>query len=159
VHCRKRVATLRRVPHKTSVLIVDDEPAVRALLTRILEEAGYEVATAASAAQAIDALAQDPPAAVLCDVHMPGGAGGLWLAEQIRTNAPNTAIVLVTGDRGIPPTESLRQGVVAYVVKPFKRDALLEVVHDAVEWTHAARAAAKKEGRRAVDDWLKENES
>jgi DNA-binding NtrC family response regulator len=158
VHCGSRVAILRRVPPKTSVLIVDDEPAVRALLTRILEDAGYEVATAASAAQAIEALAQEPPAAVLCDVHMPGGAGGLWLAEQIRTTAPTTAVVLVTGDRAIPPTESLRKGVVAYVVKPFKRDALLEVVHGAVEWTHAARAAAPTADQRpAVDDWLKKD--
>jgi DNA-binding NtrC family response regulator len=126
-----------------SVLIVDDEANVRALLERILAEAGHELRTAADAESALQAIAHSTPDVVLSDVHMPG-ASGLWLADRIRDCAPATAVVLVTADGDVPPCESLRNGLVAYVLKPFQPKQVLRAVADGMQW---AAATARKPPR------------
>src|SRR5687767_96027 len=108
----------------THVLVVDDQSGFRELLKRFLEPAGYEVRTASDAHEALARLADAPPAVAILDVHMPG-PNGLWLANQIRSGSPTTAIVLATSDDTVPPVESLKKGVVAYIVKPLQRGAVL----------------------------------
>ena len=115
------------------VLVVDDDQPTRHILRRFLERAGYWVREAGSAHEALARIAESVPAVALCDVHMPG-ANGLWLADQIRVQSPTTAIVLVTGDHDIPPVESLRRGVVGYVLKPLRREELVRAVDDGVIW-------------------------
>jgi len=115
------------------VLVVDDDEPTRHLLRRFLEPAGYWVREAGDAHDALARIAESVPAVALCDVHMPG-ANGLWLADQIRLQSPTTAIVLVTGDPDIPPVESLRRGVVGYVLKPLRREELVRAVDDGVIW-------------------------
>ena len=117
----------------THVLVVDDQSGFRELLKRILEPAGYEVRTAIDATEALSKIVESPPAVAILDVHMPG-PNGLWLANQIRTRSPKTAIVLATSDDTVPPTESLRKGVVAYIIKPLQRDSVLTAVSDAFNW-------------------------
>jgi CheY-like chemotaxis protein len=80
----------------SSVLVVDDEPAVRALTSRWLEAIGFPARAAASADQALEVMASDSAGVVLCDVRMPG-RDGLWLAEQLRTRYPDTAVIMATG--------------------------------------------------------------
>ena len=116
------------------VLIVDDEPAIRAFVTRILQPSGVEVQVAANANDALAAAAAAIPSVVVCDVHMPG-PNGLWLADRIRDLYPTTAIVLATGDQAVPPYESLRKGVIAYVLKPFRPSQLLRAVQDGIRWS------------------------
>jgi putative two-component system response regulator len=122
-----------------SVLIVDDEACVRELLARWLGSGGYQVHTAANADDALQRVADQPPAVALCDVRMPGH-DGLWLAHQIRTSAPETAVIMATGvhDVGSAVT-SLRQGVIDYLTKPFGRERLRESVSRGLEWHKAAR--------------------
>jgi YD repeat-containing protein len=115
------------------ILVVDDEPGFRDLLTRILEPAGYEVRTATNAHEALRSIAETPPAVAICDIHMPGPTG-IWLASQIREQSPTTAMVLATSDSSVPPTESMRRGIVAYILKPYGRQAVLAAVADAFRW-------------------------
>lgn len=119
--------------HGADVLVVDDDAGFRALLTRILEPAGYSVRTATHAHEALQAIVESPPAVAICDIHMPGPTG-LWLAEQIREHSPHTAMVLATSDASVPPTESMRRGVVAYILKPYPRHQVLAAVADAYRW-------------------------
>ena len=121
------------VPPSTHILVVDDQSGFRELLKRMLEPAGYEVRTATDAHEAVISIAESPPAVAILDVHMPG-PNGLWLANRIRARSPKTAIVLATSDDTVPPVESLRKGVVAYIVKPLERDAVLMAVSDAFKW-------------------------
>ncbi|HXD16262.1 MAG TPA: response regulator [Vicinamibacterales bacterium] len=125
-------------PSLSDVLVIDDDPPTRCVLRRLLEPAGYWVREAANAAEALTEIAESAPAVALCDVHMPGPSG-LWLADQIRVQAPATAILLVTGDADIPPSESLRHGVIAYLVKPLNRQALIRAVDEAARWSFAER--------------------
>jgi CheY-like chemotaxis protein len=131
-----------------SVLIVDDDPRIRELLRRWLEPAGHVLRFGEDAYTALAAISEEPPAVIVCDVHMPG-ANGLWLADRVRSMAPTTGIVLATADRTIPPLESLRKGVVAYVLKPFQREQLVRAVAAGVEWSEAA---VDEQGRHSGGD-------
>lgn len=115
------------------VLAVDDEEGIRELLRRMLEPAGYLVQTAPDAEHALAMVRTFQPHVLLIDVHMPG-RDGLWLADQVRQIAPRSAMVLATFDADIPPTASLKPGIVEYLVKPFDQAAVLKAVEAAVEW-------------------------
>jgi len=127
----------------SSILIVDDETGVRELMARWLASGGYDVRTAATADEALQRVHARPPAVALCDIRMPGH-DGLWLAHQIRHEAPETAVIMATGvpDVGSAVT-SLRQGVIDYLTKPFGRDRLRESVVRGIEWHEAARASRR----------------
>lgn len=136
-----------------SVLIVDDERGVRELVRRWLDPLGYEIREAADAHSAVAAIEKAPPSVVICDIHMPGGPNGLWLSDRVRVLSPATAVVLATADATVPPAESLRKGIVAYVLKPFRREQLLIAVADGLQWAaeEAARIPPRREQRRLGD--------
>lgn len=123
----------------SNVLVVDDQPEIRTITSRFLSDAGYRVVAAEDAHQALELLGQTSFDVIFTDVHMPG-ANGLWLADQARAIAPATALVLATGDALVPAFESLRRGVVAYLVKPFNRKDVLAAVENGVRWAVAERA-------------------
>lgn len=132
-----------------SVLVVDDETGIRELMARWLASGGYAVRTAASADEALARVHAAPPAVALCDIRMPG-QDGLWLAHQIRRDAPETAVIMATGVQDVgPAVTSLRQGVIDYLTKPFGRDRLRESVSRGLEWHKAARDSRR--WREALD--------
>lgn len=88
--------------HKQVVLVVDDEPAIRLALACHLEEKGFEVCEAGSAAEAI-AILEEPGRIVnliFSDVRMPGEMDGIGLSRWIFENRPNVAVILASGDLG-----------------------------------------------------------
>jgi len=125
------------------VLVTDDEPSIRELWTRLLAGAGYGVNSASNAVDAARLLTETHTAVAICDVHL-GGASGLWLAELIRHEHPCTAIVLATADATLPPRETLRPAVVAYVVKPVTREDLLAAVETGIAWSARQQARASR---------------
>lgn len=126
-----------------SVLVVDDETGVRELMSRWLATGGYDVCTASNAAEALGRVQDAAPAVALCDIRMPG-KDGLWLAQEIRLAAPETAVIMATGVQDVgSAVTSLRSGVVDYLTKPFGRDRLRESVRRGLEWHRAARQARR----------------
>jgi response regulator RpfG family c-di-GMP phosphodiesterase len=122
---------------------VDDEIGVRELIGRWLTGGGYDVATASNADEALNRVRDRAPAVALCDIRMPG-RDGLWLAEQIRRDAPDTAIIMATGvQEAGPVVASLRNGVVDYLAKPFGRERLRASVSRGIEWHKSARDARR----------------
>ena len=100
------------------VLVVDDEPSQREFLRLWLEDWGYTVAVAGSAAEALGAMLIEPASIILCDIRMPGH-DGLWLVDRVRAKWPRTAIVMATGVDDLETVlKALRAGVVDYVTKP-----------------------------------------
>jgi DNA-binding NtrC family response regulator len=121
-----------------SVLIVDDEASVRHLMRRWLKSRGYSVTVAPGADQALEVMATTPTAVALCDLRMPG-RDGLWLADQLRREHPDTAVIIATAASDVgSAVESLGQGVVDYLTKPFERERLCEAVSRGVEWHRSA---------------------
>jgi response regulator RpfG family c-di-GMP phosphodiesterase len=123
----------------SSVLVVDDEAAMRNLMMRWVERSGHHASTAASADEAMDVLAQQLPAVAVCDVRMPGH-DGLWLADRIRREYPDTAVIMASGARDIDPRIAEHTGAVDYLSKPFGRDRLLFALERGFDWHHAATA-------------------
>jgi DNA-binding response OmpR family regulator len=101
------------------ILIVEDEAAVRAALTRALETEGYELVHAEDGVQALAALAHSPPDVVVLDVMLPG-VDGLEVARRVRAQHNPVPILMLTargavGDR----VAGLDAGADDYMAKPF----------------------------------------
>lgn len=113
------------------VLVVDDEEAIRRLLTRWLSGWGYEAKQAANADEAIEMMAAEAAAIMLCDVMMPVH-DGIWLAEQVRTRWPQTAVIMASSAQDMETVMRMRkQGAVDYVTKPFGREMLRQALQRA----------------------------
>ncbi len=122
-----------------TVLVVDDDDGVRNLMCRWLDAGGYCATPACDAEQALGLMQAAPAAVALCDIRMPGH-DGLWLADRIRHEHPDTAVIMATGVQDVgAAVDSLRQGVVDYLTKPFGRERLREAVWRGIEWHRAAR--------------------
>jgi cyclic di-GMP phosphodiesterase len=100
------------------LLIVDDEAGFRRPLRRTLERAGHRVLEASDVDAAREILASRSIELILCDVNMPGGSG-LELVRSVVQEAPDTAIVMLTGvDDPAVADEALTIGAHCYMVKP-----------------------------------------
>jgi DNA-binding NtrC family response regulator len=132
-----------------SVLVVDDDSAMREMVVSMLEDQGIHARAAASADEAIERLTEFDCDVVVSDIRMPGKTG-IDLLGQIRELRPDTPVVLMTAFGSIDSAvEAMQAGAFDYVTKPFKRDALLVTVERAFE-----RRALEEENRRlrrAVD--------
>jgi CheY-like chemotaxis protein len=115
------------------VLVVDDEEAIRRLLTRWLASWGYDAKEAANADDAIEMMAVQPADIILCDVMMPVH-DGIWLAEQVRGRWPQTAVIMASSAQDMETVMRMRkQGAVDYVTKPFGREMLRQALQRANE--------------------------
>ena len=132
-----------------SVLVVDDDTAMREMVVSLLDDQGIHARAASSADDAIERLADFDCDVVLSDIRMPGRTG-IELLGQIRELRPDTPVVLMTAFGTIDSAvEAMHAGAFDYVTKPFQRDALLLTLERAFE-----RRALEEENRRlrrAVD--------
>ena len=143
----------------STVLIVDDDPRIRGVLSRWLTAAGFETAEAGDAESALEMLKAGESDVVLCDVNMPG-RGGLWLVERARVEHPAVAIVLATGVDALHPSITLGGNVVDYLIKPFERASIWTAVGLARAWHDTKRTSQPAGGEE--DDlatWLRDGRS
>ncbi len=118
---------------RARVLAVDDERAVRTVLSLHLTKAGYDVVLAEDAATARARLAEHPFDLLMTDVRMPGDSG-LVLLEEVRRAWPDMAVVVMTGDGSIEDAvRAIKLGASDYLIKPVERDPLLLVLERALE--------------------------
>jgi putative nucleotidyltransferase with HDIG domain len=122
-----------------SVMVVDDDPTLRRVVTSWVESFGYKSSEAESAEEAAQKLADEAVDIALCDVNRPASSGVL-LASLIREYHPHTAIIMATRLRDVDVAiSSLRNDVVDYLLKPFDRERLGEALSLARDW-HLASA-------------------
>lgn len=116
-----------------SILVVDDEPSVRHVSAALLSKRGYRCSEAASEAEALAAVAADPPDLVLTDVSMPGGSG-ISLVHSLYASHPDVATVMVTArDDPEIADEAIDGGAYGYVIKPFETNELMIAVAGALK--------------------------
>ena len=116
---------------RPTILLVEDEPAVRELLADVLRDAGYDVVEAADGVQAIRTLEQrDPPAGglslVVLDIVLPG-MNGLGVLGQLRTLEVGPPVVAISASRHLL-SAAVDVGARAVLWKPFDLYELLRVV-------------------------------
>jgi DNA-binding NtrC family response regulator len=120
---------------KITVLIVDDDVAVRRQLYWALKEE-YNVLEAASREEATEKLQHENVDAVLCDLHLPPApddiSEGLAIIEAARRERPPVPIIVITGsDNKQAALEAIRRGAYGFFEKPFDPDEILHIVHQA----------------------------
>jgi len=109
------------------ILVVEDEPLIRLGLASVIEEAGYEVAEAANASEAIRRLEADHDIRlIMTDVDMPGGMDGIALAHYVRDRWPPVHLIVISGKVGVKPG-TLPVGA-RFVSKPYQEPFLLNMV-------------------------------
>lgn len=101
-----------------TILVVDDDPKITTLLARVLEDDGFVVRTAQTAAQALAVLDETDVCLMTLDIHL-GADNGIELARHIRRTS-NIPIIMVTGkDDVIDRVVGLEVGADDYITKPF----------------------------------------
>ena len=107
------------------VLIVEDDPDVREFMKVLLEGSGYRTLTAANGAEAFDRIAEEQPAAILLDVHMPVMDGYQFRARQLRD--PELAgIPVLCVSAVFDPHEVVRRTGAQCLTKPAEVEVLLK---------------------------------
>ncbi len=115
------------------VLVVDDEPAVRKMLTTLLSQAGVPCSAAANAREALTVLEKTSFQAVISDLRM-GATSGLELLQEVRAHFPNLAFIMATGvDDVRVGVQAMKLGADDYLLKPFDIDVVLASLQRALE--------------------------
>ncbi|MBI2528502.1 MAG: sigma-54-dependent Fis family transcriptional regulator [Candidatus Rokubacteria bacterium] len=117
---------------RSVVLVVDDDPGVRASFRLILEEE-YDVLEARDGVQALETLRADPVDLVLLDVRLPG-MDGLQVLERIRSLDERLDVILVTAVKTVKTAvDAMKLGALDYLTKPFDQEEVLPLIRRAVE--------------------------
>ena len=130
-----------------TVLIIDDEPTIRMLLSRILELEGYEVMKAKDRATALYTLKKHEVQVVLCDVFLPDG-NGVDMVQELQQLAPASKIILLTAHGNIPDgVQAIKNGAFDYIVKGDDNRKIIPIVNRAMD---AIATELKQQGKKKI---------
>lgn len=142
-------------PTTQSVLIIDDDTALRRSIVSYLQDSGYHVHEADGGQDGLRQFAQLKPDLVLTDLMMPG-LDGLGVVNAIRQSSPDTPVVVISGNGSVSyAIETVRQGAWDYVTKPIHDFSTLEQVIGRVNERVAEITSTRNreaELRQAVSD-------
>jgi len=122
-------STKKSKPQDFSILIVDDEPDLREILSFDFERIGYRVDTAAGGIEALAKFKEKAFDLVITDIRMPLG-DGLTLLRDIKVLSQVTPVICITGFSEVSSTTMLEQGALGVFEKPFDRKKLHKTVFD-----------------------------
>ena len=119
--------TSRNHQGKRSILLVDDDEGMRALLKEVFSAAGFATLTAASGEEGLELAASDTPALVVLDVSLPGCSGYEVCSRLRQTFGQTIGFVFLSGERteSLDHVAGLLLGADDYVTKPFDPDQLV----------------------------------
>ncbi len=118
---------------KETILVVDDDQAVRGIISRKMQSEGYICVTAANGREALEKVATQQFDLVLLDMKMPGPSG-MDVLPQIVADHPDTSVVMVTAVADTQTAvEAMKLGADDYVTKPFNLDDLSMRVKEALK--------------------------
>jgi nitrogen regulation protein NR(I) len=136
-------------PEKKQVLIVDDEPNLRKILSAQLTRDGYDVLTAEDGEKGLEALREHHIDLVITDLKMPKVDGMALLREALREE-PELPIVMITAHGTIDTAvEALKTGAFDYLTKPFDKDEVRQIVAKALKTRELRGADATPGGPEA----------
>jgi len=137
-------------PPRERILVVDDEENVLHFLSRLLEDEGYAVETARTAAAVQSRDWEVPLDLAIIDLRLQPGEDGIALLQLIRERAPETSAILMTAYGSIESAvAAMRAGAYDYVTKPFRAEEMLKVVSKALEQRRLQREVRRL--RREVE--------
>jgi len=114
------------------ILVVDDELNMQLVLKALLKKEGYDVATASDGIEALKVLKSGGVEVVVTDLKMPK-LDGVGLLERVIRDYPSTPVIIITAHGTIPgAVDAMKKGAFSYITKPFERDELKNIIHNAV---------------------------
>ena len=137
-----------------SILVVDDEKAIREGCQRVLTGKGYEVLTAENGRIGLDILSNSPIDIVLLDLKMPV-MGGEELLEMVRKTYPDIPVIIITGHGTVDTAViCMKNGAYDFITKPFQIDQFLLTITRAAEKRRLEQKATqlKEENMRNLYD-------
>ncbi|MBU4554498.1 MAG: response regulator [Eubacteriales bacterium] len=135
------------------VLIVDDELGPREALRMILND-HYDVSTVSDGHQALDRLSCSEFDLVILDIRMPG-MNGIDVLAEVKKKAPDTEVVMITAYASVDTaTIALRHGALDYLIKPFDRRSVLNVVEKGL-----SRRTSTRKMKSRLDELLLANKA
>jgi putative two-component system response regulator len=133
-----------------TLLVVDDEEAIRSSMRKYFVLQGYEVATAATGEEALEVLGRQKITCMLLDVNLPG-INGVELVPRILEIEPNTAILMLTAvNDATSAALCMQRGALDYLIKPIDLGHLGRAIQTALQKRHTIL-----EGQQ-INQWLKE---
>lgn len=116
-----------------TVLVIDDERAIRSTLTEILSFEGYKVEEASDGAEGLKKILANAYDCVICDIKMPK-MDGIEVLEKVMAEKPDTQIIIISGHGNIETAvEAVKKGAFDYISKPPDLNRLLITLRNAME--------------------------
>src|SRR5580700_1613454 len=123
----------------STVLVIDDDPNVRASVGRLLRSLGMDVQLFASIADFLGSDPPDGPSCLVLDVRLPGQSG-LDLQRELAAAHRNLPIIFITGHGDIPMSvQAMKGGAIEFLTKPFRDQDLLDAVQFGLSRDRARR--------------------
>lgn len=136
------------------ILLIDDEPGIRRMMSLDLTADGYQVLTAASGVEGLDIFAAEHPPIVLTDIKMPG-MDGIQVLARIKAADPDTEVIVITGHGDLDlAIKSLQLEAGDFVTKPISSDALavaLKRAKDRLDMKARLRSYTEELERRVAE--------
>ena len=128
-----------------SILVIDDEPGVRALMAEYLADQGYVVRAEGSGEAGLAAFQREACDLVLTDLRMPG-LDGLEVVRRVKGVSPRTEVIVITGYATIQDgVDAMRCGAYDFLLKPVRIPQLDAVLNRCCEWIRHRRSHAELE--------------
>ena len=119
-----------------AVFVVDDDPAVREILSIVFKKAGYQVILFAEGSALLAAVRSHKPACIILDVHIPGKSG-LDILKELDAHHYPAPIFIMSGQGYIAmAVDAIRNGALDFIEKPFHGSEVVARVRDAIESTN-----------------------
>jgi signal transduction histidine kinase/CheY-like chemotaxis protein len=137
----------------TSIFVVDDEPGIALLCTRVLKRAGYDALSETNPRAAIEYLGHNHVDLLLVDIRMPE-VDGFDVISRAKRSQPDIAVLVMTGFGTVETAiRALRQGVDGLLLKPFEKgDELVSAVEQALTDNRRKRETARAQALRPLFD-------
>jgi FixJ family two-component response regulator len=130
---------------KPTILVIDDDPDLRASVGRLLRSVGLEAQLFASISDFLKSNPPDGPACLVLDVRLPGRSG-LDFQRQIAATSRDLPIIFITGHGDIPMSvQAMKRGAIEFLTKPFRDQELLDAIQLGL-----ARDRARRENEKAL---------
>ena len=117
------------------ITIVDDDISIRKSLDRLIRSAGLEVRVFATAEEFLNSPQPRKASCLILDVQLPG-ISGIELLHHLRLHKHNVPVIFITAHKSdeVAMSEAASDWTVAYLIKPFSGDELLDAVNAALTW-------------------------
>jgi FixJ family two-component response regulator len=129
----------------STVLVIDDDPDLRASVGRLLRSLGLDVQLFASISDFLNSDPTNGPACLVLDVRLPGQSG-LDLQRELATSNRDLPIIFITGHGDIPMSvQAMKGGAIEFLTKPFRDQDLLDAIQVGL-----SRDRARRENEKAL---------